>query len=715
MKNIFHNSIFSILFLIFLFSTELLAQDTNNDSEKVKEEPVSAIPATEIIQKLEDTNNFLKISSTLLETPADIINIEQNYTKFIDQIGELNIYSDPKKLEQLSARELADQYQKCTRDKKVLSEWIATLTAESGRIEVELQKTKRWIEIWDKTVVSATEQNLPRDIVSSIRSTINTLVDAEKKMSDQLNKILSIQNKISAQEIILSDLLSELEKNRSEKKKDLLLFDSKPLWSAVFDLDNQPAPLDQLKILYETHRELAAEFLKNYRIQVVYHIITFIMLFILLMLIKKYSNLWVSETDAVKVLSRPFSQALLISMLFNSSIYLVAPNIILYLHRIVIMILILRMLPVSFNNKIRNIIYGFAVIHILQQLHLLSFESTLIQRLIILIISFSALFIIYKILQYNKHKVLDIQTKSFKFFIGLMRVTMALIIISIVSNIFGNVSLADHLNYGVMHSIYSFLGIAISINIIIALFTTLLYSRYANYLHSVQKQKETITKVLTKVLGVGSFVIWSIIVLNAYGIYEPLYDLLQSIFGRRFTMGSVNISLGDVVVTGLTIWIAFWISKFIRFFLEGDVLSRIKLPRGVPGTISKLTHYLILGFGFVIALSMAGFDLTKMAFIAGALGVGIGFGLQNIVNNFISGLILIFERPIQTGDVIELGNLLGVVKKIGIRASMIRSYTGAEVIVPNGNLISNEVINWTLSDKLRRIEIRSGCGLWHQP
>jgi small-conductance mechanosensitive channel len=104
-----------------------------------------------------------------------------------------------------------------------------------------------------------------------------------------------------------------------------------------------------------------------------------------------------------------------------------------------------------------------------------------------------------------------------------------------------------------------------------------------------------------------------------------------------------------------------------------------------------------------------------MAFIAGALGVGIGFGLQNVVNNFISGLILIFERPIQIGDVIERGDLLGIVKKIGIRASMIRTFAGAEVIVPNGELISREVTNWTLSDKVRRIEIQVGVAYGTDP
>jgi small-conductance mechanosensitive channel len=89
----------------------------------------------------------------------------------------------------------------------------------------------------------------------------------------------------------------------------------------------------------------------------------------------------------------------------------------------------------------------------------------------------------------------------------------------------------------------------------------------------------------------------------------------------------------------------------------------------------------------------------------GALGVGIGFGLQNVVNNFVSGLILLYERPVQKSDIIEVGSLLGEVRRIGVRSSTVRTYDGAEVIVPNASLISQEVVNWTLSDRTRRIEI----------
>jgi small-conductance mechanosensitive channel len=105
----------------------------------------------------------------------------------------------------------------------------------------------------------------------------------------------------------------------------------------------------------------------------------------------------------------------------------------------------------------------------------------------------------------------------------------------------------------------------------------------------------------------------------------------------------------------------------------------------------------------------------NLAIIIGSLGVGIGFGLQNLVNNFVSGLILIFERPISIGDVVEVGTLMGTVKRIGIRSSTIRTFNESEVIVPNSLLVSQELINWTLSDRQRRLDIPVGVAYGTDP
>ncbi|MGB3562994.1 MAG: mechanosensitive ion channel domain-containing protein, partial [Thermoanaerobaculia bacterium] len=172
---------------------------------------------------------------------------------------------------------------------------------------------------------------------------------------------------------------------------------------------------------------------------------------------------------------------------------------------------------------------------------------------------------------------------------------------------------------------------------------------------------------------------------------------------------------GDVFAFVLIIFAAMMISRFVRFLLEEDVYPRTRLARGVPTTISMLVNYLILGIGFFFALAAAGIDLSNVALLAGALGVGIGFGLQDLVKNFISGLILVFERPMGVGDLIEMETLKGRVQQIGIRSSTVRTFDGAEVIVPNGQLLSEQLVNWTLSDRHRRLSLPVGVAYGTDP
>jgi small-conductance mechanosensitive channel len=149
--------------------------------------------------------------------------------------------------------------------------------------------------------------------------------------------------------------------------------------------------------------------------------------------------------------------------------------------------------------------------------------------------------------------------------------------------------------------------------------------------------------------------------------------------------------------------------------LEEDVYPRLVLARGVPNAVSTLVQYVLLFAGLLLALAAAGLDLSRITLLAGAFGVGIGFGLQNIVNNFVSGLILLFERPIQVGDTIEIAGLTGEVRRIGPRSSTVRTFDGAEVIVPNATLISDQVTNWTLSDRRRRITVSVGVAYGTDP
>ena len=146
----------------------------------------------------------------------------------------------------------------------------------------------------------------------------------------------------------------------------------------------------------------------------------------------------------------------------------------------------------------------------------------------------------------------------------------------------------------------------------------------------------------------------------------------------------------------------------LRFLLREELLSRFHLSRGLPELISSTLHYLLLLLVFFFAVNAGGVELNKFTVLTGALGVGVGFGLQNIVNNFVSGLILQFERPIHIGDVLDIDGTTGKVTRIGIRSSTVKTFQGAEVIIPNANFISGKVINWTLSESLRRVDLPVG-------
>ncbi len=248
-----------------------------------------------------------------------------------------------------------------------------------------------------------------------------------------------------------------------------------------------------------------------------------------------------------------------------------------------------------------------------------------------------------------------------------------------------------------------------------ALASTLLSTRPARVLLLVQNRADTIRLFLRRafaVLFVLMWINWSLVVFTLSDTAGRLLDELRTGTAR---IGSATVSVVGILTFLLVLAATFFLAALVRFVLEGEVLPRLRLRRGLPFTISTTVRYAIVVSGVLLAFSAAGISLSRVTLLAGALGVGLGFGLQNLVSNFVSGLILLFERPVQVGDVVDLGSLLGEVRRIGMRSSTIRTAEGAEVVVPNADLISKSVVNWTLSDRRRRIEIKVGVAYGSDP
>jgi potassium efflux system protein len=231
-----------------------------------------------------------------------------------------------------------------------------------------------------------------------------------------------------------------------------------------------------------------------------------------------------------------------------------------------------------------------------------------------------------------------------------------------------------------------------------------------------QQHRELLRRRTRLVLNGLALLWWSLFVLDRLILREKVVGGLKEIVTTELELGSISISAWDVIVFGLVVWASFLVSRFVRFILDEEIYPHAHLQRGLPYAISNTLHYAILVTGFLVAVAAMGFDMTKFTILAGAFTVGVGFGLQNIFNNFVSGLILLFERPVQIGDLIQLDDATsGIVESIGIRASVVRSSSGSEIIVPNSKLISERVINWTLSDRKRVVEVQISVAYGSHP
>ena len=180
-------------------------------------------------------------------------------------------------------------------------------------------------------------------------------------------------------------------------------------------------------------------------------------------------------------------------------------------------------------------------------------------------------------------------------------------------------------------------------------------------------------------------------------------------------LGKKLVSLGDVTITPavlITVVLIFLasilISRLLQRMLRRNVLRRMHINEGAKEAICRILHYTIITLGAFIAVEQAGIDLTALAAISAVLMVGIGFGLQNITSNFISGLILLFEHPVQVGDYVEVSGVQGCVRSIRARSTTVETLDNVSIIVPNSNFIAQNVTNWSYQDAKVRIHISVG-------
>lgn len=222
---------------------------------------------------------------------------------------------------------------------------------------------------------------------------------------------------------------------------------------------------------------------------------------------------------------------------------------------------------------------------------------------------------------------------------------------------------------------------------------------------------------LTLVLRVVLVVAGALVLLDVWGVSESPIATWQRIMDAGFTVGALKVTVGRVLLGAFVVYLAVLVSGLVRSLVTSRA-EAVRTPegedrpqhagRGLAESITRLGQYVFVTLGLILALAVIGIELQNFAIIAGALGIGVGFGLQNVVNNFASGLILLFERPVRVGDTVVVGETWGTIQKIGLRSTVMLTLDESEMIVPNGHLVSEKVVNWTLTSPIARVFLSVG-------
>jgi len=272
-------------------------------------------------------------------------------------------------------------------------------------------------------------------------------------------------------------------------------------------------------------------------------------------------------------------------------------------------------------------------------------------------------------------------------------------------NMFGRVSLAETFTGAATFGITQVIGLAVFIQIIVeAIYLQLIMLR-VNEGVAARFNFEAISQKVKRVLSILSLILWLIVFTTNLNMYDDIYASITRFLNQKRMVGSTGFTFENIALFFIIIYVANLIQKYVAYIWDNGKDSLIPIKKGSMGSRLLFTRLILLTLGFLLAVAASGLPLDKITIILGALGVGIGLGLQNIVNNLVSGIVLIFERPLDVGDSIEVKDKKGVVKEIGLRSTKLISDEGAEIIIPNGDFLSEHVINWTLTNNYVRLEV----------
>ena len=653
---------------------------------------------------LKPNNRTLEVDSIIDTIRVDITIAKDTLYKEIDNLSRREL-----KIRQVSWFDFKNKL-------KTVQESLNDRVQEVSDINEELVSERiRWTST--KTLLEKDTES--EDVFSSLDTVIVTLTDLIGFSHIRLDSLFKIEKRITELILIVDESNSEIIRYERQMQKEYFVFDSDPLWNVLKE-DTIPidsTEMDSLTLTqngrvknglvtdYESLKEFINVNSKPFGIQLI--VVIFSIILLLIVNLKWGStnlNINAKSSNQIKIiLANPISSSLIIGVLISSFLYDAVAPVFNEIQVLIILSAAAFLLPRMTHKKI-SLFMGLILVGFFIQGLEPYFEprSTEVRFMLLLksIMILIALGYGRKTINENKDRF----DRLIQYFKIIMPFYSLIVMLSIIFNFIGMVNLTDILLNGVLTSVALGMILFLAVQIINNLLLFAIEIRRTINEEVVSIIVEAATKRFQPIISLSGLILWLVFTIKGFDFYENILEWAYSLLEIGWRIGPAKISVGNVLSFTIILIVSLFVSKIVASVFQDEWMLKI-LPRGVAPATSLVMRIVIVSVGVYLSFSAAGFDLTKLGYVFGALSVGIGFGLQNVVLNFIAGVILAFERPINLGDAIEVDNEFGEVTNIGVRSSNIRTFSGAEAIIPNGDLISKKVVNWTLSTRDRRSKI----------
>jgi potassium efflux system protein len=590
------------------------------------------------------------------------------------------------------------------------NDWQKTITDRLNALGDRLKQIDGESKTWSDTAGALAKATpaAPPALIQRVAEVTARLVAVRKQTVACQTSLLALQSRVNDEHTLTSTALDRLNEARTRAITQLFERNAPPVWTGA--LAPQPAAADIAT--WSRLKETLLAYVRAEPGKFVIHGALLALLTFFFYWLRGYARQWTEEEPGIRVASgifeTPVATAALLSLVASPLLYYpIAPRLLTALLGALALVPSVILLRRLIEPRLFPILYALVTFFFLEEFRAVAALTPGEGRAFFLVETLGAiLFLLWLLFSLHHGKASGSSPRFGKTVRLGATVALAFLAVGWIANLCGYVLLGNLLGEAVQRSATLALVLYAGILILDSILVIMTRLRPLSTLAMVRLHGPMLLARTERMLaGVAAF-FWIFYTLELFSLGTPIFGGLWAFLTTYDKNHDLMLTFqGKLLAAVLIGWGIFQISRFVRFVLEIDFYPRLHLGAGIPYAISTSLHYALLVLAFLAATHVLGIDMTQFTIVISALGVGIGFGLQNIINNFVSGLILLFERPVKIGDSIQSGDATGVVEQIGIRASVLRTTTGAEMIVPNGNLISNSVTNWTLSSRERIVII----------